>query len=314
MINGMMSSGTGGFNKDLHRQQYEWENELESVDQKQANLSLMQWKLVRHQTGMLAQQLMDVKKEVEEVSRMSELLAARMSNAEDENRVFEKSVKEFVGKLFEKLDSKHTELKVAFEKSVDENQHKHAANLDKVGKLLENHDALKGNVTAFDLEMRKLRQEFNQHSQTCSNLKEQMIAQAGEAKSQTDNLMDHHRKLMERIEDETRTRNQAHDELHEKCREYVDRERQIRDDHHDQLLGHINNVHADVTTCKEDMPALRGKIASMADNVARMQNESIKQLQAQIAEHPKKHGHARAPPRAGAGDPQPGVHGQELNG
>eukprot|EP00435_Cladocopium_sp_Y103_P072329 s140_g39.t3 len=47
---------------ELARQHLEWAQESEQVDQRQADLMMTQWKLIRSQTGMLAQQLIDVRK------------------------------------------------------------------------------------------------------------------------------------------------------------------------------------------------------------------------------------------------------------
>lgn len=54
---------------DLARQHLEWVQELESVDQKQVDLMMTQWKLLRSQTGMLAQQLIDMRKEVDQIKQ-----------------------------------------------------------------------------------------------------------------------------------------------------------------------------------------------------------------------------------------------------
>merc|ERR1719162_437414 len=63
---------------DIAKQHYEWAQELEYVDQKQADLVVLQWKLVRNQTGMLAQQLVDVRKQIQDFKREQENQANRV--------------------------------------------------------------------------------------------------------------------------------------------------------------------------------------------------------------------------------------------
>mmetsp|Transcript_47233 Transcript_47233/g.131891 ORF Transcript_47233/g.131891 Transcript_47233/m.131891 type:complete len:495 (+) Transcript_47233:79-1563(+) len=265
-------------NYDFSKQHYDWENELESMDQTQASLSLMQWKLVRNQTGMLAQQVMDVKKQVEDITKVTELLATRQDDTVNDNRTFEANVKEFVGKLFENMDANHTGLKESFQKSVEKNDRRHADNLKRVNDLHDNHTQILSAHGRVDDELQRLRNDLARHQQQASSHQHQMNqlqVQAAEATTAVQSMMEENRGFHEKIDDDIRARSVAHDETLRSCRELVDKDKHDRERHREHVLKVVKDVQSDLAATKEELSQLQGKLGTVA------------QLQAQIAEHPK---------------------------
>mmetsp|Transcript_106283 Transcript_106283/g.298999 ORF Transcript_106283/g.298999 Transcript_106283/m.298999 type:complete len:485 (-) Transcript_106283:179-1633(-) len=272
---------------DLSKQQYAWESELESVDQKQANLSLMQWKLVRNQTGVLAQQLMEIKKQVEETTKLTEYLTDKVECIEAGNQTFEKEVKQFVGKLFEKVEANHGKLREDFEKAHAENQQRHTELADKVTTLSEDHSETKDVATALDQDVKMLQTDHSMQVKSHGTLREEMLTIGNEHKSALDLLMEHNRKVSEQVEEENRSRRSEHDALHLRCKELIDRERKGREDSQDKLFDHMGAIHTEMAACREELPVLRGKLSTTIDTLDRVENETVRQLHIQVAEFPQ---------------------------
>eukprot|EP00401_Gymnodinium_catenatum_P074632 CAMPEP_0117514422 /NCGR_PEP_ID=MMETSP0784-20121206/30061_1 /TAXON_ID=39447 /ORGANISM="" /LENGTH=571 /DNA_ID=CAMNT_0005310217 /DNA_START=69 /DNA_END=1781 /DNA_ORIENTATION=+ len=308
---------------NISKQLLAWDSELEEVDQKQASLTLVQWKLFRHQSGMLAQQVMDVKKEVQGVNSFAESIDRKLLDVMNEQKGFEKSVKDFVFKMFNKVDGKNADLRRDLEESAEEHDRKHSDVLAMHESLSSDRATHREHLSHLDNELNKLHADVKLHGQHCAALEERLGLQSEESRVAMDRIVESHRDMKERLEDEIRSRTKIHEEFQAKYREFFERARRQPELNGAQHRNQASSLPAGVASCKEDgelqihesipklgvpeaeqtpdvaslvrrldqlqeeMPVIRGKLSAMSMKHQTLENESIKRLEAQMAEQPQ---------------------------
>eukprot|EP00928_Gymnodinium_smaydae_P010901 TRINITY_DN14107_c0_g2_i1.p1 TRINITY_DN14107_c0_g2~~TRINITY_DN14107_c0_g2_i1.p1 ORF type:complete len:835 (+),score=228.85 TRINITY_DN14107_c0_g2_i1:1344-3848(+) len=270
---------------EITQQHYLWEQELESVDQKQADLAVLQWKLVRNQAGALARQLADARGQIEDLQQRQRETNVKVKQQDAERETFEQRIKGFVRQLFEKLERGLDKVGQELQTEVQQREREGA----ELRRGLENlrtelSQAVEKSGVPLEQEVRKLREEFATHQAQVPALRDLVHQHAGELRSGLDQLMDHHCKLKDGLDSEIRDRQQAHGELHTSVKDLVSKERNDRDYHHSKVQSTIGSLQKDMDVHRDEIPALRGRLQEMEDRVQGAGAEHLATLEDRLGE------------------------------
>lgn len=266
---------------DIATQHYEWAQELETVDQKQADLAVLQWKLVRNQTGMLARQLFDLRKHVEELDHQQELWSRKVEEASQDSEAFEDRVKAFVRQLFEKSEHNVTRMRQEIDQEV---QRRDEGDLDLKRRLDQISDEIGRNNQAehpLDNDVRSLKVELSAQKALLPGLREHVQIAVEEIRTSLDNLIEDQRKAKDGFERERRDRLHAHEELQEKVQGFLGKERAERELHHSTLNSLLQGS---VNSYTEEITALRGRVQEVEARIHQAHKEHMSALDAKFAE------------------------------
>jgi len=189
---------------DLARQHFEWAQELESVDQKQADLMMTQWKLVRNQTGMLAQQLVDLRKELDSVKHEQQQSARMLEQQFRENKDMQQrlgcTLQQSVQETHMSLARMRTEVQ------------KRAAQDSEAQRRLQSIEAWAGPaLRKLEVEVAELRGATEVSVKQVCQLKDQLLQQVDEWKSGHSAVMEQSAKWQDRVRKGLRALMNAHE-------------------------------------------------------------------------------------------------------
>jgi len=273
---------------DLVKQHTILEDQLGAVDKQQVDLTGLQWKLVRSQTGTLTQELVEVRREVEDVRKAQEMLAEKLDASQAENETFETRLKGFVRQLFEKLEGSLTRLKDDQTTESDTNRRKHEDMLNSYHAIGRELKEIGTKHVPIQDEVKKLRMEFNSQAYEHGMLKEQVGGHAQEQKSAIQAMAESNKIHQERMDALHKERLSSYDDMHSKCLAMVDETREMMNANHELVMGHVGKAHADVLSCKEEVCGNRGKLAEVQQNMVRLQNEQMSELEGRLSEPKSK--------------------------
>lgn len=189
---------------DLARQHFEWAQELESVDQKQADLMMTQWKLIRSQTGMLAQQLVELRKEVDfvkhEQRQTSQLMEQQCRESKDVQQRLGATLQQSVQETHMSLARMRTEVQKRASKDSD---------AQKRLQSLETWAAPA--VRKLECEVAELRSATDVSVKQVCQLKDQLLQQIDEWKAGHAVVMEHSTKWQDRVRKGLRALMNAHE-------------------------------------------------------------------------------------------------------
>eukprot|EP00927_Polykrikos_kofoidii_P055667 TRINITY_DN4988_c0_g1_i1.p1 TRINITY_DN4988_c0_g1~~TRINITY_DN4988_c0_g1_i1.p1 ORF type:complete len:552 (+),score=103.71 TRINITY_DN4988_c0_g1_i1:128-1783(+) len=267
---------------DITKQHYEWAHELESVDQKQADLVVLQWKLVRNQTGMLAQQLVDMRKTMEDLAKDQQNTTVKMEHYQRENENFESRIKLFVRQLFDKAEQNLMRVRQEIEV---EAQKRETAVTEVSKRVLDvREEARKATDSSLTLEVRKMRTEVNSLMQQMPGLKEHMAQLNEEMRGSVDGVMDHVRKVRD-LHDKAKTDHATHGEaLETRMRGHLEKESTERDDALKRLHSFVSSLHSDHGSFKEELAPLRNRLQDVEDRSLSTHKDVAKVIDAKLTE------------------------------
>ncbi|CAE7611506.1 APUM5 [Symbiodinium sp. CCMP2592] len=189
---------------DLARQHFEWAQELESVDQKQADLMMTQWKLIRSQTGMLAQQLVELRKELDfvkhEQRQTSQLMEQQCRESKDVQQRLGATLQQSVQETHMSLARMRTEVQKRPSKESD---------AQKRLQSLETWAAPA--VRKLECEVAELRSATDVSVKQVCQLKDQLLQQIDEWKAGHAVVMEHSTKWQDRVRKGLRALMNAHE-------------------------------------------------------------------------------------------------------
>eukprot|EP00928_Gymnodinium_smaydae_P053498 TRINITY_DN37477_c0_g1_i1.p1 TRINITY_DN37477_c0_g1~~TRINITY_DN37477_c0_g1_i1.p1 ORF type:complete len:575 (-),score=166.70 TRINITY_DN37477_c0_g1_i1:270-1994(-) len=277
----------GGANVgDIARQHYEWSQELESVDQKQADLVVLQWKLVRNQTGMLAQQLVDVRKQVEALDKNQASMNTRVDTVARESESFEQRIKGFVRQLFDRLEQTINRVKTEVDTNAKKREDAEQDMNQRLSSVQNDINMIMNRKTGspMDEEVKRIRAELSAHQNHTAGLREMVQNQVDELKQAYDQLLDHQRKVSDRVDRGDREWQQAHEDLHNNMRGMIDKERTDRDLHNSKFLTHISNLQNELASHREELPRMQERLQDAEERSAGNNKEHLNTIDARLAE------------------------------
>lgn len=210
---------------DLARQHLEWAQELESVDQRQADLTMTQWKLIRSQTGMLAQQLIDVRKELDQMKNEQQRSTQQFEQQHLQGRELQQRLGTMLQQSVEETHMSMARIRTEVQKraSQDSEIHQRIQSLESWTTT---------NFPKLESEVYELRSAVDISLKQMTQLKDQLLQQVDDWKSGHGMVMEHSNKLHDRMRKGLRALMVAH-ETH---RNAVQESQKVLQEHIEQKL------------------------------------------------------------------------------
>lgn len=189
---------------ELARQHLEWAQELEQVDQRQADLMMTQWKLIRSQTGMLAQQLIDVRKELDQMKKEQQKSSQHFENQHLQSR-------EMQTRLGTMLQQSVEETHMGMARIRSEVQRRASQESEFQQRVQSLESWTTTTFPKLESEVSELRSAVDVSMKQMTQLKDQLMQQVDEWKSGHAMVMEHSTKLHDRMRKGLRALMAAHE-------------------------------------------------------------------------------------------------------
>lgn len=189
---------------ELARQHLEWAQESEQVDQRQADLMMTQWKLIRSQTGMLAQQLIDVRKELDQMKKEQQKSSHHFENQHLQSR-------EMQHRLGTMLQQSVEETHMGMARIRSEVQRRASQESEFQQRVQSLESWTTTSFPKLESEVSELRSAVDVSMKQMTQLKDQLMQQVDEWKSGHAMVMEHSTKLHDRMRKGLRALMAAHE-------------------------------------------------------------------------------------------------------
>eukprot|EP00437_Effrenium_voratum_P010264 CAMPEP_0181431700 /NCGR_PEP_ID=MMETSP1110-20121109/18387_1 /TAXON_ID=174948 /ORGANISM="Symbiodinium sp., Strain CCMP421" /LENGTH=731 /DNA_ID=CAMNT_0023555081 /DNA_START=20 /DNA_END=2211 /DNA_ORIENTATION=+ len=229
---------------DFARQHLEWVQEMEMVDQKQVDVMTTQWRLLRSQTGMLAQQLIDMRKELDLLRSEQQRAAARWETQSYQGR-------ELQHRLATTLQQSVEETHMSLARMRTEVQKRTSQDSDMMRRLQSLESWTAAELPKLECEVSELRSAVDVSAKHTVLLRDQMLQQVDDLKSGHVVAMEHSTKQHDRMRKGLRALMTAH----ESHRNEVQHMQQTWQDSISQKLENLHEAQqhlAETVPAKED--------------------------------------------------------------
>ena len=260
---------------DLARQHLEWAQELESVDQRQADLTMTQWKLIRSQTGMLAQQLIDVRKELDQMKNEQQRSTQQFEQQHLQGRELQQRLGTMLQQSVEETHMSMARIRTEVQKRASQE-----SEIQQRIQSLESWTTT--NFPKLESEVYELRSAVDISVKQMTQLKDQLLQQVDEWKSGHGMVMEHSNKLHDRMRKGLRALMVAH-ETH---RNAVQESQKVLQEHIEQKLENkleeVLRQLEDSCTPKDD--DLRNRIEELEASIDPILEQNTQGLQLKCEE------------------------------
>lgn len=261
------------------RRQVAWDQKLDSVDQKHAELMTIQWKFVRDQLGKLGKEgsviqadisdlrigsrraLTDIEKHLRETDlKILEERSQRVSMNESVEQLFSKTRADMDTEAKQRTAA-HSEVLAKIEHVSVELAVKHSEQA-----------ALERHVNSFE-------DSLGAASQTVDTLRESVVREAGERKAAEASILEELRELRTALCHEIQERTTADEDI---CRSFVERADRDRDFLAESLAtvrSSCKSLHVDLQQQREELPALHNRIDELAATLASHASDRTRYLE-----------------------------------
>lgn len=245
------------------RRQAEWDRQLESVDQKQAELLTIQWKLVREQTGTLARELALVQQQLKDlkVDSRRALLEVERYFRENESKINEERGLRLA--MYESLEQRLKKVKYDVEA---EAKHRAAADAEVLPKLEALSEALDTRFRehlAMEADLRKLREAFHLTVQESDSLKDSIEQETRERRAVEESMTEMLRELRDGLVREIRDRTSADEDIAATLRASIEQEKSERNASLSSLRTQFTVFQKDLLPQKDELPAVRSRLQEL---------------------------------------------------
>mmetsp|Transcript_113015 Transcript_113015/g.319729 ORF Transcript_113015/g.319729 Transcript_113015/m.319729 type:complete len:748 (+) Transcript_113015:74-2317(+) len=250
-----------------HRQAV-WDRELESVDQKQAELLTMQWKLVREQTGTLAREIAVIQKHLKELAKDSRAslleteagLQRGITRLGEEHAAHVATCEGLEERLARRL-RREIEAEAAQRGEGDQEVwRKLQALAEDVTEAL---DCRAKQQAALEQEVRQLRESCIASTQEAHELREALEQEVGERRASEDAMVARFRELREEFLQDERERSLRDKELLQALHDKIEQEKADRGLGHGSLHERCSALERSLQPSRDEMPALRGRLEEL---------------------------------------------------
>lgn len=229
---------------DLTRQHSRWAREFECLDQRQADLMMVQWKMIRSQTGALAQQLVEVQKDLELLRKEHRQTISSLEQQARESQGLQERMAASLQKTAEQSHTGMAKTRANMEAEVRQRAAQDAEVLQRLEKL-------ETEVAAFPRlggEVCELQTGLARCLKQLPKLKEQMRQHADCWKSEQTMVMEHNAKLHDSMKKAVRTLMKAHENHESETQQTFNTLRQK----YDQQLDHLEDSFRDFSAVRMD--------------------------------------------------------------
>mmetsp|Transcript_70270 Transcript_70270/g.168375 ORF Transcript_70270/g.168375 Transcript_70270/m.168375 type:complete len:576 (+) Transcript_70270:117-1844(+) len=245
------------------RRQSMWDQQLESVDQKQAELLTIQWKLIREQVGTIGREVALIQNEVKDLkadSRKAVLEVERhvrdIDTKVDEERVMRTTLCEGLEGSIHRLKadiSNEAKMRVAGDKEVSAKMDHFTEELDKLARK----QALQ------EQEMLRMQSEVNAALQQCDAVRDALAQEGNERKVVEANLLDRLGELRRALLNESQDRATADEEMLRGLRDLIEKERAERNADLVTLRTSFSSMQKDFFPGKDEIASLGNRLADL---------------------------------------------------
>lgn len=225
---------------DLTRQHSRWARELECLDQRQADLMMVQWKVIRSQTGALAQQLVDVQKDLELLRKEHRQTLSSLEQQARESQDLQERMAASLQKTAEQSHAGMAKTRANMEAEVRQRATQDAEVLQRLEKL-------EAEVAVFPRlggEVCELQTGLSRCLKQLPKLKDQMRQHAECWKSEQTMVMEHNAKLHDSMKKAVRTLMKAHENHESETQQTFNALRHKYDGQLDHLEDNFRNFSA----------------------------------------------------------------------
>jgi len=257
----------------------EWDRQLDSVDQKQAELLTMQWKMIREQVGSLGHELALVSTEVRDLraelrkgsaeverhfrdtdSKLAEERAHRVATSE----AFDQSLERCRGDL-----ATEAKQRANGERDVSARL---AVLTDQIEQGAADRQAMQDDLG----QLRKMIEDVAVQFETLRDV----LAQETEKRCAAEaSALDGFKELQQMLYDESQDRASADDEISRTLKDMIDDDRTSQNQSQAALRNQISSLHKDLATHKQELPVLRTRIEETESMMEQQVKESQRALE-----------------------------------
>lgn len=272
---------------DIARQHYEWSTELETVDQKQASLIMVQWKMIRDQTGMLAQQLIELRKELEWTKSQSTGTASRLDQFVQDN----KGIEARLGKVWRQSHDRLADDLAKARSAMVQDMHVREVNEAGLLKRLDSVEAkLSASLPKLDREVNDLRVALEAPLSQLPKIKDQLRQHVEEWKNGHLMVMEHSTKLHDGQNKGLREMMLAHENHKSDMHENFTHQRGLFDQGLDQLRESMHARFSEMPISNHDDHGSKARMQELDDKIMTVSREMPRHIEAKLKEKESKFG------------------------
>ncbi|CAJ1458129.1 unnamed protein product, partial [Effrenium voratum] len=226
----------------VNRRQEEWQRQLQSVDEKQAELAHIQWKLVRDQSSSLAKELAIVQTQLKDLKAESRRALVECERAFRENEAKLNEERGLRLAMFESLELRMKKVKADVEVEAQERSASDSEVLQKLKVLSDELSVRSREQQAQDLQLRRLREDLKVALEDLDALKQTVVQEMTERREGEDTLSSLLREVRESILKETQTRTSTEEAMKENFQQALGQEKADRTSDCALLRSAANNL------------------------------------------------------------------------
>eukprot|EP00930_Biecheleria_cincta_P022486 TRINITY_DN16410_c0_g1_i2.p1 TRINITY_DN16410_c0_g1~~TRINITY_DN16410_c0_g1_i2.p1 ORF type:complete len:707 (+),score=180.48 TRINITY_DN16410_c0_g1_i2:26-2146(+) len=265
----------------ITREHSRWARELECLDQRQADLMMVQWKMIRSQTGALAQQLVQVQKDLDVLRKEHRQTISTLEQQARESQDFQQRMAASLQKTAEQSHTGMAKTRANMDAEVRQRAAQDAEIMQRLGKLeaeVAAYPKLGGEISELQTGMARCLKQL-------PKLKDQMRQHVDCWKSEQAVVMEHNAKLHDSMKKAVRTLMKAHENHESEMQQTFSILRQkydqqldcLEESFHDfsaarmdeQLLGRVSGLETAVEGLSRDLKdQMQGCEARLRDRVA----------------------------------------------
>lgn len=192
--------------------QAEWQRQLQSVDEKQAELAHIQWKLIRDQSSSLAKELAIVQTQLKDLKAESRRALVECERAFRDNEAKLNEERGLRLAMFESLEKGMRKVRSDMDVEAQERQAANAEVSQKVKALSEEHNVRLREQQAQDLQQRRLREDLKVALEDLDALKQTVCQELSERREGEETLSELLREVRENLQKEAQNRTAAEED------------------------------------------------------------------------------------------------------
>lgn len=261
-----------------HRQ-IAWDQHLESVDQKHAELMAIQWKLIREQVGKLAQEMSVIQSDVTDLRTGSRRALSDMEKHlrdTDLQLVEERSQRLTLSESVEHWLSKS---KADLEAEVKQRSAADAETLARIEHVSAELAVKHAEQVALERHVKSFEDEIHASALATEALRESVLREADERKSTIAPIFDELHELRTALRREIRERTEADEELSLSLGDRCDQDRGAFTESLATLRSSCATLHSDLQQHRGELPALHSRIDEVVTTVASHAKDRAKSVE-----------------------------------
>ncbi|CAE7473952.1 unnamed protein product [Symbiodinium sp. CCMP2592] len=247
----------------VNRRQEEWQRQLQSVDEKQAELAHIQWKLVRDQSSSLAKELAIVQTQLKDLKVESRRALVECERAFRENEAKLNEERSLRLAMFESLELRMKKARADLETETRERAATETEVAQKIKALNEELITRSREQQAADLQHRRLREDLKVSLEDLDALKQTVCQEMTERREGEETLSQIMREVRESVLKETQSRTNSEEAMKDAFQQTLEQERTDRIADVAALRTASSALQKDVTSLKEVIPNHRARLGEV---------------------------------------------------